>query len=373
LQAAATPESAGGHGRIALLDGLRGVCALLIMLFHFHLLGFDTHAYLAVDFFFLLSGFVVAGAYEQRLKKGAGVGWFFAVRMARLYPLYLFGLVLGALVALTFQPATAVGVAFARGLVFLPQPLPGNPSFYALNGVYWSLGAELAINLAYGAGGFRLSSKALAALCLACGVGLFAIGALNGNCNPGAYTTWLDLTCAGLRVGFAFPVGVLAYRWSGALRPWFAPVSPFILVAAMTVLLMSPIKMPLYDPLAMTTALPVLFAALLAAPAVRGRMASLCDLLGRLSYPVYVTHFPLSDAYFHHWAPEAGRDLGAAAFPLCVGVLGTAVFALAWLAHKTLEPFGKQLISRLLARREAGQKVGRGLANASLIPPQPRL
>jgi peptidoglycan/LPS O-acetylase OafA/YrhL len=91
MPGAATPERAGGNGRIALLDGLRGLCALLIVFFHFHMVGdgLHNHAYLAVDVYFLLSGFVVASAYEARLKSGAGVGWFFGVRMARLYPLYI--------------------------------------------------------------------------------------------------------------------------------------------------------------------------------------------------------------------------------------------------------------------------------------------
>ena len=139
MQAALTPRRAGSHGRIALLDGLRGLFTLLIVFFHFHMLGGDdrhNHAYLAVDVFFLLLGFVVASAYESRLKSGAGVGWFFSVRMARLYPLYLFGLVLGALLALPFQPAPAVGAAFARGLLFLPGRLPGSTDLYALNLVF---------------------------------------------------------------------------------------------------------------------------------------------------------------------------------------------------------------------------------------------
>jgi peptidoglycan/LPS O-acetylase OafA/YrhL len=352
MQLAPARDGASGHGRIALLDGLRGLCALLIVFFHFHLLGEDrhTHAYLAVDVFFLLSGFVVAGAYEARLKSGGGISWFFGVRMARLYPLYVFGLVLGALVALAFHPAPAVGLAFARGLAFLPQRLPGSPAFYALNPVFWSLGAELLINLIYGAGGFRLPSWALAAVCAPCALGLFVVGAVHGDCNPGANATALDLTSAGLRVGFAFPFGVLAYRWAGLIKAHVTPLSPAVLIAAVVVLLTSPLRAWAYDPLVMTLALPLLFVAFVAAPAVQGRAERACDILGRLSYPLYVCHYPLIDAYFQHEAGQAALYLGAAAHPLSLAAIGLVVLALAWFAHKAVEPGGKRLITRLLVK-----------------------
>ena len=359
MQAALTRDGAEGHGRIALLDGLRGLCALLIVFFHFHMLGGDdrhNHAYLAVDVFFLLSGFVVASAYESRLKSGAGVGWFFSVRMARLYPLYLFGLVLGALLALPFQPAPAVGAAFARGLLVLPGRLPGSTDLYALNLVFWSLGAELVINLAYGAGGFRLPSRALAAICVPCALGLFVVGAVHGDCNLGADATALDLATAGLRAGFAFPVGVLVYRWAGVIKLRVGSISPGILISAVIILLTSPLRAPAYDPIVITLALPLLFVAFVAAPAVPAAAARACDLLGRLSYPLYVCHYPLNDAYFQHEAGRAELYLGAAAHPLAIAAITVLTLALAWFAHKTVEPGGKRLMGRVLPRRAAAAK-----------------
>jgi peptidoglycan/LPS O-acetylase OafA/YrhL len=355
MPGAATPERAGGNSRIALLDGLRGLCALLIVFFHFHMVGdgLHSHAYLAVDVYFLLSGFVVASAYEARLKSGAGVGWFFGVRMARLYPLYVFGLVLGALVALPFQPAPAVGAAFARGLFFLPGQLPGSWALYALNPVFWSLGAELVINLAYGAGGFRLPSPALAAICVPCALGLFVVAAVQGGCNFGAGASVLDLATAGLRAGFAFPFGVLVYRWAGAIKLRVEAISPAILISAVIILLTSPLRAPAYDPTVITLALPLLFVAIVAAPAVPATAERACDLLGRLSYPLYVCHYPLNDAYFQHEAGRAAFYLGAAAHPLAIIAIAALALALAWFAHKTVEPGGKLLIGRVLPRLAA--------------------
>lgn len=81
--------------RFVVLDSWRGVCACLVALFHFQLyshlydLQLVRNAYLFVDFFFVLSGFVIAANYEQRLAEGLGVGKFMLLRIGRLYPLHL--------------------------------------------------------------------------------------------------------------------------------------------------------------------------------------------------------------------------------------------------------------------------------------------
>ena len=82
------------------LDGLRGLAALWVAAYHLSQM-FRTplkpeHAYLAVDFFFCLSGFVVAAAYDGRMDGGMGVVEFFRRRLIRLYPMIAFGVVLGA-------------------------------------------------------------------------------------------------------------------------------------------------------------------------------------------------------------------------------------------------------------------------------------
>src|SRR3982750_333356 len=83
------------------LDGLRGIAALSVVMFHFmewvytdYTRNFIAHGFLAVDFFFCLSGFVIGYAYDNRIGK-MGVKEFFKSRLIRLHPLVVLGAVLG--------------------------------------------------------------------------------------------------------------------------------------------------------------------------------------------------------------------------------------------------------------------------------------
>jgi len=86
--------------RFVVLDSWRGIAACLVALFHLdaysHLYGvpFLRNSWLFVDFFFVLSGFVIAANYQQRLLDGFGVGRFLFLRLGRLYPLHFAMLVL---------------------------------------------------------------------------------------------------------------------------------------------------------------------------------------------------------------------------------------------------------------------------------------
>src|SRR6266513_2571664 len=80
--------------RFVVLDSWRGIAACLVALFHLdaysHLYGvpFLRNSWLFVDFFFVLSGFVIAANYQQRLRDGFGIGRFLFLRLGRLYPLH---------------------------------------------------------------------------------------------------------------------------------------------------------------------------------------------------------------------------------------------------------------------------------------------
>src|SRR5580692_3274314 len=111
-------QASSARQRLVALDGARGLSALAVAFFHFDRNVWPAHGYLAVDLFFLLSGYVIAGAYETRLQRGSGLGWFFGVRMARLYPIYLFGTLIGLACYLVAHPPAGVFAALARALVF---------------------------------------------------------------------------------------------------------------------------------------------------------------------------------------------------------------------------------------------------------------
>lgn len=131
------------------LDSWRGICACMVALFHFDVFSHLTflplvrHAYLFVDFFFVLSGFVIAANYRSRLAEGFGIGRFMILRLGRIYPLH-------ALTLLLFIPIDAAKDGIGPNLlqaivtnVFLLQGLGVNPQNW-LNFVSWSISAEFA-------------------------------------------------------------------------------------------------------------------------------------------------------------------------------------------------------------------------------------
>ncbi|MCB2057920.1 MAG: acyltransferase [Novosphingobium sp.] len=120
--------SVQAHGaRLSQLDGLRGIAALAIMLFHlaavFHTSGPFVRGYLFVDLFFLLSGFVLAVSTERKLASGIGALEFAASRFVRLWPLVAVGVgvaVVRALVIGLYDPLTFV-LAVALDLAMIPN------------------------------------------------------------------------------------------------------------------------------------------------------------------------------------------------------------------------------------------------------------
>src|SRR5690606_10793760 len=158
------PEILKSKKHFEILDGLRGVAALAIVIFHFMewiypeiSKNFIGHGFLAVDFFFCLSGFVIGYAYDDRLGK-MGVMEFFKSRLIRLHPLVVFGSVLG-LLALLLDPfrivpdnATGIGelfLIFICSIFLIPLPVMEERFFnlFSLNAPAWSLFWEYVVNI----------------------------------------------------------------------------------------------------------------------------------------------------------------------------------------------------------------------------------
>lgn len=154
-----------------ILDGLRGVAALLVVVFHLceahatsHFDQLLNHGYLAVDFFFILSGFVIGYAYDDRLGKTMTIGNFFKRRLIRLHPMIIMGVVLGAIAFFIQGSAqwdgkhvatSAVMLSMLCAMFFIPA-LPGaryevrgNGEMFPLNGPNWSLFFEYIGNILY--------------------------------------------------------------------------------------------------------------------------------------------------------------------------------------------------------------------------------
>ena len=148
-----------------MLDGLRGVAAISVVTFHFMEMAIDGYkhifignGFLAVDFFFCLSGFVIGYAYDDRIAK-MGKPAFFTSRMIRLYPLVVLGSTLG-LITFLFDPWPShlasfvvgrVALLFATSLLLIPFPVVGDRGFnlFALNAPAWSLFWEFVANIVY--------------------------------------------------------------------------------------------------------------------------------------------------------------------------------------------------------------------------------
>ena len=220
-----------------LLDGLRGVAALMVIFYHvfeaFATSPIDqrfNHGYLAVDFFFILSGFVIGYAYDDRWKTMTTKD-FIKRRLIRLHPMVVLGAVLGV-IAFCIQGCekwdgtqvsiSMVMLALLINLFLIPAvpgsgpEIRGNGEMYPLNGPSWSLFFEYIGNIMYALFIRRMSTKALTALVVLAGIGLasFAIFNFSGAGHLGVGWTMEEYNLIGgfLRVLFSFSIGLLMSR-----------------------------------------------------------------------------------------------------------------------------------------------------------------
>lgn len=279
-------------GNFVVLDRLRGVAALLVLLDHAGciLLGRDLVArnLLAVQFFFMLSGFVVACGYDARMREGMGTPDFIRRRVIRLYPLILLGAGIGAIVLLATDPAFASDpmALFTLLLAILCVPAP-EAGFgfgrFPVNPPEWSLFFEIAANFAFATVLTRISRHALIGVAISAS-GLYA--ALTIAFWPGAMPFW----CEGVGAAGTFSTGIVLWRLhAGGMVFRWAPTS-LALSGMLVAICASPLSLgPALAPLASL----VLFPAIILAGAAHGRGPRGSAGLGALSYPLYILHWPV--------------------------------------------------------------------------------
>ncbi len=212
---------AGRTRHYVALDGLRGVAALAVVYYHIanHLMlpWVPERAYLGVDFFFMLSGFVIAHAYEERLRGGM-TGWrFIKVRLVRLYPCVLAGLVIGAVMMLELVREKQLApqnlaVAVAENVLLLPTRamVALRPWAFPIDGPLWSLSLEIWFNLLYAASFRWLGNRVVSGLLILGGLALAVVNWHAGNLNVGFDCD--DVYLGAPRFIFAFSVGLLLRR-----------------------------------------------------------------------------------------------------------------------------------------------------------------
>lgn len=312
-----------------LLDGLRGVAALFVIWYHVFE-GFATspidqrlnHGYLAVDFFFILSGFVIGYAYDDRWKATMTTKNFFKRRLIRLHPMVVMGAVLGAITFYiqgceqwdgTKVSISMVMLALLLNLFLIPAvpgtgpEVRGNGEMYPLNGPSWSLFFEYIGNILYALFIRRLSTKALTVLVVLAGIALasFAIFNYSGYGHLGVGWTLADYNLIGgfLRMFFAFSIGLLMSRnfkpvhIRGAF--W---ICSLVIIAFLSVPHIGGMESPwmngIYDSVCTILIFPMLVYLAASGKTTDKNTSKICKFLGDISYPVYIVHYPFMYLFY---------------------------------------------------------------------------
>jgi peptidoglycan/LPS O-acetylase OafA/YrhL len=230
--------SANAHLKFETLDGLRGVGALIVVVGHTLLFWIGRYpgpiaGAVMVDMFFMLSGFVIAFAYEPKIAKGNfGVARFMEARIVRLYPLFLLSLLFGMLTNLVIgYGETDAWLApiwhFGVSAFFIPVYDPDvSPSIYPLNLPAWTLFWELIVNFIYILVWRWLSTRMLIAFVIAGAAGLLTAGIVFDTLNIGV--DWTSTIGAFARAWFGFFVGVLIFRKTSEKRAAPLPRTPLV-------------------------------------------------------------------------------------------------------------------------------------------------
>jgi len=286
--------------RFFALDGIRGIAAIAVVLRHIGSLTsspwLSPFGYLAVDLFFVLSGFVIAENYERQLASGLQpIKYIFDIRVFRMYPMIILGALLGLLSALIGARVSADPfILFAKQLLLLPTL--GGADLFFLNVVMWSLMLELLINAVHAFAYRWLTNRVLVAI-----VGLSAVGlAITCWRHYSLNVGWESKTVLeGIpRVLFSFSAGLLLFRLRELKRLPTIPI-PFAVSALLLVVsMLAPLPTDKHHLPALHNLIVVLFVFPLviltgAQTVLRGVSTKAATILGELSYPLYAIHFPL--------------------------------------------------------------------------------
>lgn len=375
-----TPHTAFSDSKphYELLDGLRGVAALLVVWYHLFE-AFATspvdqrfnHGYLAVDFFFLLSGFVIGYAYDERWGRGLRMRDFIKRRLIRLHPMVVLGALLGAAaffvqgsVRWNGEPVSTgmVLAALLCGLLLIPawpgagHEVRGNGEMYPLNGPGWSLFFEYLGNLLYMLLLRRLPTRWLTLLVALTGAALaaFAIGDLSGYGHLGVGWTLAGSNFPGgmLRLLFAFPAGLLLARRFRPVRIrgafWLCSLSLAVLLAMPYVgSEQNHLFNGLYDTLSTLLLFPLLLWLGASGHATDAATARICGFLGDISYPLYMVHYP-SMYLFYAWVWNHGYTFSEV-WPVAAALFAGNIL-LAWFVLKIYDEPLRRLLTACFLR-----------------------
>lgn len=364
-----------------LLDGLRGVAALLVIWYHVFE-GFATspidqrfnHGYLAVDFFFILSGFVIGYAYDDRWRTTLTLRGFFRRRLIRLHPMVVLGAVLGAVSYLvqgserwdgTPVPLAMVLLALLLNFFLIPvapgaaHDVRGNNEMYPLNGPSWSLFFEYIGNILYALFLRRMPTAFLAFFVGLAGVGLasYSVLSLSGYGHLGVGWSLIDNNLLGglLRLLFSFGIGLLMSR---VFKPVKVRGAFWLCTVALAVLFAVPHigsadatwQNGIYDAVCTIIVFPCLVYIAASGKTTDKVSSAVCKFLGDISYPIYIVHYPSMYLYYS-WLWKNGYTFSQT-WPVALGLF----FGNIILAYACLKLYDEP-VRRWLSRKFMDKKV----------------
>ncbi|WP_456312583.1 acyltransferase family protein [Pseudomonas shirazensis] len=361
-----------------ILDGLRGVAAILVVAFHiFEAFGggnrfiqIINHGYLAVDFFFLLSGFVVAYAYDDRWARMTQ--WeFYKRRLIRLQPMVIMGMIIGA-IFYYFQasdilfPMIAgmevwkVILTMVIGFTLLPIPpsleIRGWGEMHPLNGPAWSLFFEYIANILYALIFRKFSNKVLGFFVLIF-AGLlinYTVFGPKGDVIGGWSLNLEQMNVGFTRLLYPFFAGILLSRLGKLIHIkgafWFCSILITIVLALPRFGDENSLWMNgLYESICIILIFPLIVAIGAGGEIKSAFSTKICKLLGDISYPIYITHYPLI-YWFTAWVVDNKVSI-ADGYGVGIGVL-IASIVMAYLCLKLYD----EPVRNWLLRRSKGSK-----------------
>lgn len=331
-----TPLNTKNHYEV--LDGLRGVAAIGVVIFHFSewlfpdaSKNFIGHGFLAVDFFFCLSGFVISYAYDDRMQQMSLIQ-FFKLRLIRLHPLVVIGSVLG-IVFWFWGPSafdtskysvTQIILLSITSLLLIPMPTMADRllNLFGLNAPSWSLFWEYIANILYATILHKLSEKALKVLLI------FALLFL-------AYTAYVKQTLTGgwggttfwdglARLGYSFLIGILIQR-----KQWI--IQNKIGFIGLSIMLLCMLMMPYVGKYWVSELLVVLFYSPLLVSLGAGTInykatQKIAKLSGEISYPLYMCHY-WTNWYFAEYLSKTKPNTSEIVLVVIFSTLALILFA----------------------------------------------
>jgi len=356
-----------------ILDGLRGVAAIMVVIFHLfeafsegnHLKQIINHGYLAVDFFFLLSGFVIGYAYNDRWHK-MSLKDFFKRRLIRLHPMIIMGMIIGAIgfyfsaspvlfPQLSLIPFWKVLLTMLIGFTLIPLPtsmdIRGWGEMHPLNGPAWSLFFEYIGNILYAVFIRKISNTFLSILVFISAFALIqlAVTSPNGDLIGGWSIETAQLRIGFTRLLFPFLAGLLLSR---VVKPRHINHA-FLICAGLIIFALSFPRVGgaqnlwingVYDSLSIIILFP-LIVYIGASGNITSKWAlQLCRFFGNISYPIYIIHYPFI-YIFTAWVVDNHISLQTGWWMGLVVLLGSILVA--WACLKLYDiPVRKWLTKR---------------------------